>query len=194
MANAKIYLNGAVNATDNCGLSGSSDEISNVAENNGNAAKELSGLNTAFINVMDDNGELTGDLGQVTDAFTKCSSVVDSLSGAIKTLAEKLESEEYSGLENVASTLRQMTKSLTDLTETFNKVNGPEQLFADINDPLNNFNDALQELYDAVAKLNKSLSSLLRDCKYSMDVPNALEDLNGALKKFISDLSEKLQQ
>lgn len=115
-------------------------------------------------------------------------------SNAIDALTKTIDSVSFAGLDNVTSTLNRLGSSVVDLSEVVGRVNGPQDVLDELHDGLDLFNRKLKELYSAVSNLGSTVGGLLNECNISSGLPDPFENVESAVKIFISVLNENLEK
>lgn len=136
----------------------STEGTRNVINANQDAARLLSQLNYDLAIATDKNGDLT-ELNPVIDRFLRVTDVIDGISNALVIIPSNFDRSAVFHSDDIVSSLEKINVRLGDITETFKKVTGPEELIVELSNCLNNLKEAFHELYSSISQLIDSMQS-----------------------------------
>lgn len=181
-------LTSAVAGNDRCGSLSSTYASRDVSEANSATAVATKELTDAYISVTDTNGQLYGSLLPVANAIVNLSNNVSTLSSLIKALETDIDILAFTRSPDVASTLDQLSNSLTELSKAVGSVSGPGDVLSELHDALHLIQADLQELSPFISDFEITVSNAVVKCNIESDLPNALEYLQSAVDMLVSVL------
>lgn len=123
VSDAQTALAKALNNTKNCGSSGSSTPVLNVAKGNANVSQAFFALASALRNNTNRVDQLKllicGNLTTVTDEIENAGDALISLSGDIRTLADNIDTVSLNGVDQLVADLEKLVKASIEFDEAF---------------------------------------------------------------------------
>lgn len=184
VATARQAFAKALKNASHCDSSGSNEALSNVSKGNEKFAQVFSTLNEVIANQTNDAGQLrllTGNLSEITYHFRLFGDALNSLSKAIQTLADNINTENYYG-DNINPSIEDIIKSTSGFVKVFINFEDPSKLLLQLVSALTGFTDSELNLDLSLEAEAEALSAAEKRCNVSTGTPEILYSYAGEVK------------